>query len=63
MSFGTLSFVEVEIESFDESEFGDAASGIFAFCTGVGNENSGVTVSPHGSLVYLTNPFFGTVAR
>ncbi|MCP3957158.1 MAG: lactonase family protein [bacterium] len=55
---GALTFVE----SHDESEFGTSTTGIFAFCTGVGNENSGVAVAPDGGHVYYTNPFFGTVA-
>ena len=55
---GRLTFVQ----GFDESDFGTATTGIFAFCTGVGNENSGVAVSPDGNFVYYTNPYFGTVA-
>ncbi|MCB1037266.1 MAG: beta-propeller fold lactonase family protein [Acidobacteria bacterium] len=50
---GALSFVQ----GLDEMDFD-----IFTGCTGVGNENSGVAVSPDGQAVFLTNPFFGTVA-
>ena len=57
-STGELSFVQ----GLDENQFGTGTTGIFAFCTGVGNENSGVVVSTSGEFVYLTNPFFGTVA-
>lgn len=55
---GKLTFVQ----GFDESDFGDGTSGIFASCSGVGPENSGVTVRPDGAFVYYTNPFYGTVA-
>ncbi|MCP4201263.1 MAG: lactonase family protein [bacterium] len=57
-TFGELTFVQ----DLQEEDFGTATTGIFAFCTGVGPDNSGVAVTPDDSQAYLTNPFRGTVA-
>ena len=50
---GRLTF----LESIAESDFVG-----FEGCTGVGNESSGVVVSPDDTMVLVTNPFFGGVA-
>ncbi len=56
---GHLTFVE----GFQEETFGSGSTGIFVGCSGVGPDNSGVVVHPNGSVVFITNPFHGTVAE